>query len=39
MIGLSSASVEEYLEAIYSINEKGELAKNHDISEKLQVSP
>jgi DtxR family Mn-dependent transcriptional regulator len=39
LIGLSSASVEEYLEAIYSFNEKGELAKNQDLSEKLKVSP
>lgn len=36
---MSSASVEEYLEAIYSLNEKGELAKNQDLSEKLLVSP
>jgi DtxR family Mn-dependent transcriptional regulator len=36
---LSSASVEEYLEAIYNLNEKGELAKNQDLSEKLKVSP
>ena len=36
---MSSASVEEYLEAIYSLNEKGELAKNQDLSEKLKVSP
>jgi len=39
MIGLSSASVEEYLEAIYSFNEEGELAKNQDLSDKLRVSP
>ena len=38
-MGLSSASVEEYLEAIYSLNEKGELAKNQDLSDKLMVSP
>jgi DtxR family Mn-dependent transcriptional regulator len=36
---LSSASVEEYLEAIYNFNEKGELAKNQELSEKLRVSP
>jgi DtxR family Mn-dependent transcriptional regulator len=36
---LSSASVEEYLEAIYSFNEKGDLAKNQDLAEKLKVSP
>lgn len=36
---MSSASVDEYLEAIYSINEKGELAKNQYLSEKLQISP
>ena len=34
-----SESVEEYLEAIYSFNEKGELAKNQDLSEKLRVAP
>ncbi len=34
-----SESVEEYLEAIYSFNERGELAKNQDLSEKLKVSP
>lgn len=39
MSGLSSESVEEYLEAIYSFNEKGELAKNQDLSERLRVSP
>jgi DtxR family Mn-dependent transcriptional regulator len=38
-LGLSSESVEEYLEAIYSINEKGRQAKNQDLSEKLKVSP
>jgi DtxR family Mn-dependent transcriptional regulator len=32
-------SVEEYLEAIYSFNERGELAKNQDIAERLGVSP
>lgn len=36
---MSSASVEEYLEAIYSLNEKGELAKNQDLAERLRVSP
>jgi len=39
MIGLSSESVEEYLEAIYGFNEKGGLAKNQDLSDKLNVSP
>ncbi len=34
-----SDSVEEYLEAIYTFNEKGELAKNQDLAEKLHVSP
>jgi DtxR family transcriptional regulator, Mn-dependent transcriptional regulator len=38
-MALSSASVEEYLEAIYGLNEKGKLAKNQDLSEKLNVSP
>jgi len=36
---LSSESVEEYLEAIYSFNEKSKLAKNQDLSDKLKVSP
>ena len=36
---MSSESVEEYLEAIYSFNEKGEPAKNQQLSEKLRVSP
>jgi DtxR family Mn-dependent transcriptional regulator len=36
---LSSESVEEYLEAIHSFNEKNQLAKNQDLAEKLQVSP
>jgi DtxR family Mn-dependent transcriptional regulator len=36
---LSSASVEEYLEAIYSFNEKGIWAKNQALSKKLKVSP
>jgi DtxR family Mn-dependent transcriptional regulator len=34
-----SESVEEYLEAIYTFNEKGELAKNQNLAEKLRVSP
>jgi len=34
-----SESVEEYLEAIYNFNEKGELAKNQNLSERLRVSP
>jgi DtxR family transcriptional regulator, Mn-dependent transcriptional regulator len=34
-----SESVEEYLEAIYSFNERRQLAKNQDLSEKLRVSP
>jgi DtxR family Mn-dependent transcriptional regulator len=36
---LGSESVEEYLEAIYSFNEKGERAKNQQLSERLRVSP
>ncbi len=36
---MSSESVEEYLEAIYSINEKGKQAKNSDLSKELSVSP
>lgn len=34
-----SESVEEYLEAIYHFNEKGELAKNNEIAERLRVAP
>jgi DtxR family Mn-dependent transcriptional regulator len=34
-----SESVEEYLEAIHSFNERGELARNQDLSEKLKVAP
>lgn len=36
---MSGDSVEEYLEAIYNINEKGKLAKNTELAEKLKVSP
>lgn len=36
---MSSHSVEEYLEAIYSFNEKGELAKNKELAKKLKVAP
>lgn len=36
---MSSHSVEEYLEAIYSFNEKGELAKNTELAKKLKVAP
>ncbi len=36
---MSSDSVEEYLEAIYSFNEKGELAKNTELARKLRVAP
>jgi DtxR family Mn-dependent transcriptional regulator len=38
-MALSSDSVEEYLEAIYSFNERGERAKNTGIAKKLKVSP
>jgi DtxR family Mn-dependent transcriptional regulator len=34
-----SENVEEYLEAIYSYNEKGKIAKNHELAERLKVSP
>lgn len=34
-----SDSIEEYLEAIYVFNEKGKLAKNQDLADKLRVSP
>jgi DtxR family Mn-dependent transcriptional regulator len=36
---LSSDSVEEYLEAIYSFNERGEIAKNTELAKKLKVAP
>jgi DtxR family Mn-dependent transcriptional regulator len=36
---MSSDSVEEYLEAIHSFNEKGELAKNTELAKKLEVAP
>jgi DtxR family Mn-dependent transcriptional regulator len=36
---LSSESVEEYLEAIYSINEQGKQAKNKELVKMLDVSP
>lgn len=36
---MSSDSVEEYLEALYSFNEKGELAKNSELAKKLKVAP
>ena len=34
-----SESEEEYLEAIYAINEKGRMAKNQDLAERLRVAP
>ena len=36
---MSSESVEDYLRAIHSYNEKGELAKNTDLAKQLSVSP
>ena len=36
---VSSESIEEYLRAIYEFNEKGELAKNTDLAERLDVAP
>ena len=36
---MKSESVEEYLEAIYKFNEKGEAAKTTELAEKLNVSP
>jgi len=36
---LSSESVEEYLEAIYAFNERGEPAKNTEVARRLKVSP
>lgn len=38
-MALSSDSVEEYLEAIYSFNERGERAKNTELAKKLKVAP
>jgi len=34
-----SENFEEYLEAIYSFNERGELAKNQELADKLNISP
>jgi DtxR family Mn-dependent transcriptional regulator len=39
LITVSSDSIEEYLEAIYSFNEKGEMAKNTHLAKKLKVAP
>jgi len=36
---MSGESIEEYLEAIYSYNEKGEPAKNSDLAKRLKVAP
>ena len=36
---MSSESVEEYLEAIYSFNERGELAKTTELAKRLKVAP
>lgn len=36
---MSNDSVEEYLEAIYSFNEKGELARNIELAKRLRVAP
>ncbi len=36
---LSSDSVEEYLEAIHSFNERGERAKNFALAKRLKVAP
>jgi len=36
---LSSESTEEYLEAIYGFNERGETAKTTDLAKRLKVSP
>ncbi|MCW3991654.1 MAG: metal-dependent transcriptional regulator [Candidatus Bathyarchaeota archaeon] len=36
---MSSDSVEEYLEAIYAFNERGEPAKNTELARRLKVSP
>jgi len=36
---LGSDSVEEYLKAIYSFNERGERAKNTELAKRLKVAP
>lgn len=36
---MSGESAEEYLRAIYEINEKGRLAKNSDLAKQLDVAP
>jgi len=36
---MSGNSVEEYLEALYSFNEKGRLAKNSELAKRLKVAP
>jgi DtxR family Mn-dependent transcriptional regulator len=36
---LSSDSVEEYLEAVYGLNEQGKKAKNQELAKKLKISP
>jgi len=36
---LSSDSVEEYLEAIYALNETGKKAKNQELAKKLKIHP
>jgi DtxR family Mn-dependent transcriptional regulator len=36
---LNSESLEEYLEAIFHFNEKGELAKNSELAKRLKVAP
>lgn len=36
---MSSESVEEYLEAIYTFNERGEPARNTELAKRLRVSP
>ncbi len=38
-MALSSDSVEEYLEAVYSFNERGERAKNTELAKRLKVAP
>ena len=38
-MALSSDSVEEYLEAIYSFNERWERAKNTELAKRLKVAP
>ena len=39
MVGMSSQSVEEYLQAVYGFNERGEPAKTKELAKSLGVAP